>query len=210
MSSGPLDVRYARSGDVSIAYRVIGEGDRDLLFVHGFAGNLEAEAENPDYVKFYERISRFSRLIKFDRRGTGLSDRVRETPSLETRMDDVRAVLDAVGSPRAALFGTFEAAAMCMLFAASYPERTSGLVLYNPVAKGSWAPDYPWAMTLEESRRRLAYLEEWWGTPEFVDRHVREMAPTRGEDAAFKGRVLRSLRLGASPSAAQAITRMAP
>jgi class 3 adenylate cyclase/pimeloyl-ACP methyl ester carboxylesterase len=209
MPSGPIDVRYARSGDVSIAYRVIGEGDRDLLFVHGFVGNLEAEAENPDFVKFYDRISRFARLIKFDRRGTGLSDRVRETPSLETRMDDVRAVLDAVGAPRAALFGTFEAAAMCMLFAASYPERASGLVLYNPVAKGSWAPDYPWAMTLDEAQRRLAHLGERWGTPEFVATHVREMAPTRGEDDAFKARILRNLRLGASPSAAQAIARMA-
>jgi class 3 adenylate cyclase/pimeloyl-ACP methyl ester carboxylesterase len=209
MPSGPIDVRYARSGDVSIAYRVIGEGDRDLLFVHGFAGNLEAEAENPDFMKLDERITRFSRLIKFDRRGTGLSDRVRETPSLETRMDDVRAVLDAVGAHRAALLGTFEAAAICMLFAASYPERTSGLVLYNPVAKGAWAPDYPWAMTPDELRRQLDYLEEWWGTPEFVDQHVREMAPTRGDDAEFKGHLLRNLRLGASPSAAQAIVRMA-
>ncbi len=209
MPSGPIDVRYARSGDVSIAYRVIGEGDRDLLFVHGFAGNLEAEAVAPYMVKFDERLSRFSRLIKFDRRGTGLSDRVRETPSLETRMDDVRAVLDAVGAHRATLFATFEAAAMCMLFAASYPERTSGLVVYNPVAKGSWAPDYPWAMTLEESRRWLAELAESWGTQEAVDKLVRRMAPTRAEDAEFKGHILRNLRLGASPSAAQAIARMA-
>jgi|SRR5687768_9068344 pimeloyl-ACP methyl ester carboxylesterase len=161
MPSTPLDVRYARSGDVSIAYRVIGEGDRDLLFVHGFAGNLEAEAEIPHMVKFDDRLSRFSRLIKFDRRGTGLSDRVRETPSLETRMDDVRAVLDAVGARRAALFGTFEAAAMCMLFAASYPERTTGLVLYNPVAKGSWAPDYPWTMTMDEWAARISSPGPW-------------------------------------------------
>ena len=209
MPSAPLDVRYARSGDVSIAYRVIGEGERDLVFVHGFAGNLEAEAETPHMVRFDERLSRFSRVIKFDRRGTGLSDRVRETPSLETRMDDVRAVLDAVGAQRAALFGTFEAAAMCMLFAASYPERTTGLVLYNPVAKGTWASDYPWAMTTDEWGRRLAHLAESWATPEFVDEHVRENAPTRGEDAEFKGHILRNLRLGASPSAAQAITRMA-
>ena len=211
MPSGPIDVRYARSGDVSIAYRVIGDGECDLLFVHGFAGNLEAEAEAeaPHMVAFDERLSRFSRLIKFDRRGTGLSDRVRETPSLETRMDDVRAVLDAVDAQRAALFGTFEAAAMCMLFAASYPERTTGLVLYNPIAKGSWAPDYPWAMTMDESARQIAEFAESWATPEFVDRHVRLMAPTRAEDAAFKGHMLRNLRLGASPSAAQAITRMA-
>jgi pimeloyl-ACP methyl ester carboxylesterase len=139
MHLAPLDIRYAKSGDVSIAYRVIGEGDRDLLFVHGATGNLEIEAEDPEYVKFMERLAGFARLIMFDRRGTGLSDRVRETPSLETRMDDVRAVLDAVDSERTALFGTFEAGAMCMLFAATYPERTSGLVLYNPVAKGSWA-----------------------------------------------------------------------
>src|SRR4029453_12481877 len=156
MPSGSLDVRYAKSGDVSIAYRVVGEGERDLLFVHGFAGNLEIEAEQSDYQAFHGRLLRFARLILFDRRGAGLSDRVRETPSLETRMDDVRAVLDAVGSDRAALFGTFEAAAMCMLFAATYPERTTGLVLYNPVAKGSWAADYPWARTPGGWRREPA------------------------------------------------------
>src|SRR5215212_3211073 len=143
MPSGPLDVRYARSGDVSIAYHIASEGERDLLFVHGHAGNIESELEAPSYREFIDRLARFARVITFDRRGTGLSDRVRETPSLETRMDDVRAVLDAVGSKRAALFGTFEAAAMCMLFAATYPERTSGLVLYNPIAKGTWAPEYP-------------------------------------------------------------------
>ena len=209
MPSGPLDVRYARSGDVSIAYRVAGDGERDLLFVHGFAGNLEIEAEQPDYQAFHERLLRFARLILFDRRGAGLSDRVRETPSLETRMDDVRAVLDAVGSERAALFATFEAAAMCMLFAATYPERTTGLVLYNPVAKGSSAPDYPWAKTPEEWRRDLAEYRNLWGTTEFVDDLVRHMAPTRTEDAEFKQSVLRSVRFGASPSSAQAIQRMA-
>ena len=209
MPSGPLDVRYARSGDVSIAYRVVGERERDLLFVHGFAGNLEIEAEQSDYQAFHERLLRFARLILFDRRGAGLSDRVRETPSLETRMDDVRAVLDAVGSDRAALFGTFEAAAMCMLFAATYPERTTGLVLYNPVAKGSWAADYPWAKTPEEWRRDLAEYGEQWGTMEFVDDLVRQMAPTKTEDSEFKQAVLRSVRFGASPSSAQAIQRMA-
>jgi class 3 adenylate cyclase len=209
MPSGSPDVRYARSGDVSIAYRVVGEGERDLLFVHGFAGNLEIEAEQPDYQAFHERLLRFARLILFDRRGAGLSDRVRETPSLETRMDDVRAVLDAVGSERAALFGTFEAASMCMLFAATYPERTTGLVLYNPVARGSWAPDYPWAKTPEEWRRNLAEHGEQWGTAEFVDNLVRHMGPTKIDDVAFKQAVLRSVRFGASPSSAQAIQRMA-
>ncbi len=209
LPSVPLDVRYTRSGDVSIAYRVIDEGERDLLFVHGAAGNLESEAEAPFFIRFDERMSRFARLIKFDRRGTGLSDRVRETPSLETRMDDVRAVLDAVGSERAALFGTFEAASMCLLFAATYPERTAGLVVYNPVAKGTWAPDYPWAATPDEARRKLADVGERWGTMAFVEDWARMMAPTRLDDAEFKHHQLRSQRLGASPSAAQAITRMA-
>ncbi len=202
-------MRYTRSGDVSIAYVVDGEAERDLLFVHGHSGNLEAEAGMPEFERFDRRLVRFARLIKFDRRGTGLSDRVRETPSLETRMDDVRAVLDAAGSERAALFGTFEAAAMCMLFAATYPERTTGLVLYCPIAKGTWAPDYPWAMTEEEWRRDLAEHRENWGTPEHVDRFVRAMAPTKADDEAFKQRVLRDMRLGASPSAAHAIRRMA-
>jgi len=209
MPSVPLDVRFARSGDVSIAYRVVGQGDRDLLFVHGAVGNLESEAEAPFFIRFDERLSRFARLIKFDRRGTGLSDRVRETPSLETRMDDVRAVLDAVGSERAALFGTFEAASMCLLFAATYPERTSGLVVYNPVAKGTWAPDYPWAPTPDEARRELANITERWGTMAYVEEWMRMMAPTRLDDDEFKHHWLRLLRLGASPSAAQAITRMA-
>jgi class 3 adenylate cyclase/pimeloyl-ACP methyl ester carboxylesterase len=209
MHSAPLEIRYARSGDVSIAYRVLGEGDRDLLFVHGASGNLEAESEDPEFVKFMERLARFARLIVFDRRGTGLSDRVRETPSLETRMDDVRAVLDAVAAERAALFGTFEAGAMCMLFAATYPERSSGLVLYNPVAKGSWVPEYPWAMTPDEWRRELAEWGERWAAPDFVDEWVRAMAPTRADDEAFKHTLTRQLRLGASPSAATAIRRMA-
>ena len=193
---------------MSIAYLVTGEGPRDLVFVHGYSGNLQVESETPYFRPFEERLSSFARLIRFDRRGTGLSDRVRETPSLETRMDDVRAVLDAVGSERAALLGTFEAAAMCMLFAATYPERTTGLVVYNPVAKGSWAPDYPWALTDEEWRRDLAQHDAEWATPEFVDRHVRTMAPTYAEDDAFKEAVLRQMRLGASPSAALAIRRM--
>lgn len=209
MPLAPLDVRYARSGDVSIAYRVVGEGDRDLLFVHGYSGNLEAEAEQPHVNAFYDRMTRFARLVVFDRRGTGLSDRVRETPSLETRMDDVRAVLDAAGSECAALWGTFEAAAMCLLFAATYPERTTGLVVYNPIAKGTWASDYPWARTLDEGRRELAAYHERWGSLDAVDENIRAMAPTRVDDEEFKRGMLRQMRLGASPSAAQAIARMA-
>lgn len=133
-------IKYAKSGDVSIAYAISGAGPPDLVFVHGFAGNIEIENEIPFQAAFLEHLAGFSRLITFHRRGTRLSDRLREPATLEVRMDDLRAVLDAVGSERAVLFGTFEAASMCMLFAATYPERTSGLVLYNPVARGSWAP----------------------------------------------------------------------
>ena len=114
------EIRYAASGDVSIAYAVLSDGPVDVAYVHGFAGNIDAELENPYFRPFYERIASFSRLIVFDRRGTGLSDRMREAPTLETRMDDLRAVLDAAGSDRAALFGTFEAGSMCLLFAATY------------------------------------------------------------------------------------------
>jgi len=202
------EIRYARSGDTSIAYYVLGEQPRDLVLVHGFAGNLEAELEEPWVLAFNERVSSFARLIRFDRRGTGMSDRVRDIPSLETRMDDVRAVVDAVGAKRAALFGTFEAASMCMLFAATYPERTSGLVLYNPVAKGTWSPEYPWARTAAEWLRFIADEGDRWGTPEYVEEFVRTLWPARIGDDEFKRLTLRKMRLGASPAGIRAIRRM--
>jgi class 3 adenylate cyclase len=202
------EIRYARSGDVSIAYYVLGEGPRDLLFVHGFVGNLEQDFEEPTIVAFNERLASFARLIKVDRRGTGLSDRVREIPTLETRMDDVRAVLDAVGSEHAVLFGTFEAASMCMLFAATHPERTSGLVLYSPIAKGTWSPEYPWAMTAERWRSYIADTADRWGTPDRLEEEMRRAIPSRIADAEFKRRLLARQRSGASPSAVRAVLRM--
>lgn len=204
------EVRYARSGDVAIAYAVLGGGSSDLIFVHGFAGNLDVELENPYMRRFHERLASFSRLLLFDRRGTGLSDRMREAPSLETRMDDLRAVLDAAGSDNAVLFGTFEAASMCLLFAATYPERTRGLVLYNPVAKGTAAPDYPWAEPLEAWRRvSLDELLATWGSIEAVSEQVRVMAPSFADDREYLRWQQRQLRLGASPGAALTIRRMA-
>ena len=161
---------------MAIAYSVHGDGPRDLVFVHGFAGNIEIERERPYQRAFHDRLAGFSRLITFDRRGTGLSDRLREPATLEARMDDLRAVLDAVDSERAVLFGTFEAASMCLLFAATYPERTLGLALYNPVAKGTWAPDYPWAPTPEEWREEDVDLLSDWGTYAGAERWVRDMA----------------------------------
>jgi class 3 adenylate cyclase len=203
-------VRYARSGDVAIAYAVQGDEPIDLVFVHGFAGNLDFELESPYMRPFHDRLASFSRLVMFDRRGTGLSDRMREAPTLETRMDDLRAVLDAVGSESAALFGTFEAASMCLLFAATYPERTRGLVLYNPVAKGTAAPDYPWAEPLEAWRAvGLDELLATWGTVEAVSEWVRVMAPSFAEDPEYIQWHQRHLRSSASPGAALTIRRMA-
>ena len=143
--------RYARSGDVNIAYQVLGgEGSLDILFVHGFVGNMEALAEQPGHEVFFEHLASLGRVIRFDRRGTGLSDRVREVPTLEARMDDLRAVMDAASSRRAALVATFEAASMAMVYAATYPERVAALALYNPTAKGLRSPDYPWGLNSEE------------------------------------------------------------
>ena len=207
---GTLDeFRYARSGDVAIAYVAYGQGPPDVVFVHGFAGNIEIAQETPHVTAFYAHIAAFARLITFDRRGTGLSDRPREAATLETRMDDVRAVLDAVGSERAVLFGTFEAASMCILFSATYPERTLGLVLYNPVAKGTWAPEYPWAPTAEEWRRQTDEVVANWGTYAQAENMAREMAPTRVDDTQFVAGIARMFRLSASPGAGATIQRMA-
>ena len=138
--AGQDPISYARSGDVAIAYSVSGQGPRDLVFAHGFAGNVEIEREIPFMRSFHDRAAGFSRFVAFDRRGTGLSDRPREPPTLEARMDDIRAVMDALDSERAVLFGTSEAAAVCVLFAATYPERTDALVLVGGMARSTEAP----------------------------------------------------------------------
>jgi class 3 adenylate cyclase/alpha-beta hydrolase superfamily lysophospholipase len=205
------ETRYARSGDVSIAYQELpGTGPMDLVFVHGFVGNLEVEAENPRYEAFFERLRPLGRLIRFDRRGTGLSDRVREVPTLEARMDDLRAVMDAAGSSRALLLATFEAASMAMVYAATYPERVAGLALYNPIAKGVRSPDYPWAaMSEEEGERWLEDVRMHWGTREFAAHDLRMFAPTHAADPEMQEWWARVMRLGASPGAAVVIARMA-
>jgi class 3 adenylate cyclase/alpha-beta hydrolase superfamily lysophospholipase len=203
------EVSYARSGDVSLAYIVTGSGPPDLVFVHGFVGNIETAWEQPLRVAFFERLGSFARVIEFDRRGTGLSDRVREVPTLETRMDDLRAVMDAAGSERAAVVATFEAGSMAALYAATYPERVGALVLYNPIAKGVWAADYPFARTEQEWRAELAEIRERWGDSDFFAEFARAIAPSRADDPAFLRWVAKVHRTGASPAAALAITRMA-
>jgi pimeloyl-ACP methyl ester carboxylesterase len=198
---GPI--AYARSGDVSIAYQVTGDGPFDLLLVSGFVSNLDSDWEHPDSAHFLERLARFSRLIRFDKRGTGLSDRSVGLPDLETRMDDVRAVLDAAGSERAALFGWSEGGPLSLLFAATHPGRTRALVLYGTYAKRSEPDeDYPWAATWEE---RVAYAEQTereWGQEFDLGR----MAP--GVDASFTRWWNARARASASPAAARDLILM--
>jgi class 3 adenylate cyclase len=165
MPSAIPETRYAKSGDVNIAYQVIGDGPLDLVLVHGFISHLELDWQEPRMAHFLDRLASFSRLILFDKRGTGLSDRPGGLPDLETRMGDVGAVMDAVGSEQAALFGYSEGGPMSCLFAATYPERTSALVLYGTYAKRCEPDDdYPWVVTWEERRAYAAELEREWGT----------------------------------------------
>ncbi len=200
--------KYAKSGDVTIAYSVTGAGPRNLVFVHGFVSNIEIEWETPEPRALHDRLAGFSRLITFDKRGTGLSDRLREPATLEARMDDLRAVLDAAEVDRAVLFGTAEAAAMCMLFAATYPDRTLGLALFGPFARGTRAPDYPWGLTLEEWRSDIDETRNAWGTYAAAERWARQNAAARADEPAFIAALARRWRLSASPGAVATIMRM--
>jgi class 3 adenylate cyclase len=199
------ETKYAQSGDVSIAYQVMGSGPRDILIVPGFISHLEQAWEEPSYRRFLQRMASFSRLIRFDKRGTGLSDRIAGIPTLEERMDDVRAVLDATRSERAALFGISEGGPMSILFAATYPERTSELILYGSIARGAWAPDYPWGTKLDAAWED--WLQGWrkgWGGAYAID----TWAPSVARDTQFRQWWAKYLRLGASPSAVISIFRM--
>ncbi|TIU58378.1 MAG: alpha/beta hydrolase, partial [Mesorhizobium sp.] len=148
---------------MNIAYQMTGDGPVDLLYVQGWVSNLDLAWGSPRYAHVLRRLGTFSRLIRIDKRGTGLSDRNVGPPTLEERMEDVRAVLDAVGSKRTVLFGSSEGGPMCMLFAATYPERTAALVLNGTYASGTWSKDYPWARTTEQVDEDLASVERQWG-----------------------------------------------
>ena len=200
------ETRYARSGDVSIAYQVVGDGPFDLVYVPGFVSNIELMWEEPGLARFLERLASFSRLILFDKRGTGLSDPVPNDglPTLEERMDDVRAVMDAVGSKRAALLGHSEGGNMCVLFSATHPQRTTALLLVGSYAKRIRSEDYPWAPTVEERAREIEETEATWGSPEAF----RAMAPSKENDPDFQRWIGRYLRQSASPKAAAALLRM--
>ncbi len=200
------ETRYAKSGDVHIAYQVLGDGPIDVVGVPGFASHLEYVWEEPAIAAMFRRFASFCRLIRFDKRGTGLSDRVTasELPTLEQRMDDVRAVMDAVGSERAALVGFWEGGPMCTLFAATYPQRTRALVLYGTMARFTAARDYPWAPSEEEHERLIDELESGWGQGKVLAR----LAPSLAEDERARDWFARMERLAASPGAAVALWRM--
>ncbi|MEX2611975.1 MAG: adenylate/guanylate cyclase domain-containing protein [Gaiellaceae bacterium] len=195
-------IRYARSGDVNVAYQISGDGPFDLVLVPGFFSHLEIDWEHPAHARFLDRLGSFSRLIRFDKRGTGLSDRTVGLPDFEARMDDVRAVMDAAESERAALIGYSEGGPMSVLFAASYPQRTRALVLYGSYAKRLRSEDYPWAPTGEERAAIARELEETWG--ENVD--ISTMIPNAdpAEIAWFRRRGRASL----SPAAARDLILM--
>ena len=200
------ETKYAKSGDIHIAYQVLGNGPLDLMIVPGFVTHIEHIWEEPLAARFYKRLASFSRLILLDKRGTGLSDRVADhaLPTLEQRMDDVRAVMDAVGSERAALFSVSEGGSMCLLFAATYPERTSGLILFGCYARRSWAPDYTWGATPEENRVQLESIESGWGNAWAIEMRAASLA----DDEHFRHWYATHYRLGASPGAAMALAKM--
>jgi class 3 adenylate cyclase len=194
---------YAKSGDLNIAYQVAGDGPLDLVLVPGFVSHLDNDWEEPRSAHFLQRLATFSRLIRFDKRGTGLSDRPPGLPDLETRLDDVRAVMDAVGSKRAALFGYSEGGPMSILFAATYPDRTSSLVLYGTYAKRQDPDDdYPWCPTVAERREYAAVVEREWG----AESDLGTMAPNADEAMVRWWRA--RARASASPGAARDLILM--
>ena len=200
--------RYARNGDVSIAYQVVGDGPIDLVHAPGSFSHLEYAWEEPGYARYLRRLASFSRLILFDKRGTGLSDRSMGIASMEERMDDLRAVMDAAGSERAVLFGISESAPLSCLFAATYPERTAALVLYAAYASEVRKPDYPWPPTADERAAQIddmaATIHETWGNVDWLA----DGAPSVADDAAFRTWFSTFLRLGASPGAVIMLERM--
>jgi pimeloyl-ACP methyl ester carboxylesterase len=205
MSTPPT--RYARSGDASIAYQVVGDGPIDLVLVLGFATHLELQWESPPLARFFERISSFSRMIVFDKRGTGLSDPVTDVPTLEERIDDVRAVMDAAGSERAALLGISEGGPMSVLFAATHPERVTALVLYGAMGRTTEAPDYPWASPAEALREAAAeFIAPSWGQD--AQGTVELFAPSLLHDPETLAFTARMERSAASPAMVQRIFEM--
>lgn len=193
--------RYAKSGSVNIAYQVLGGGPLDVVLVPGFVSHVEVAWDEPNNARFLRRLASFSRLILFDKRGTGMSDPVPEPPSLQERMDDIRAVMDAAGSERAAIFGVSEGGTLAMVFAHRHPARVRALVLYGSWARRLAAADYPWGLEPGELTEFLDRMEDAWATGEWWH-------PNPADDAAMKQWWARYLRMSASPAMARAVIRM--
>jgi len=200
------ETRYAKSGGLNIAYQVVGDGPLDLVYVPGWVSNVEGNWELPAHERFLRRLARFSRVILFDKRGTGLSDPLpaAELPTLEERMDDVRAVMDAAESERAAFFGWSEGGLLSIMFCASSPERAAALATFGIFAKRIWSQDYPWAPTPEHRSREIELVEREWGRE--MDLEV--LAPSAAADPVFKRQLLSYFRRSASPATAAALLRM--
>jgi pimeloyl-ACP methyl ester carboxylesterase len=199
------ETRYARSGDVHIAYQVAGQGPFDLVFVPGFVTHMELQWKLPGFQDFLTDLAAFCRLIRFDKRGTGMSDPVTGAPTLETRMDDVRAVMDAVGSRRAAFYGLSEGAAMSILFAATYPERTAALVVRSCSPRTMWAPDFTWGRSPAAYQREIDQALQVYATRAEARDAVRALGmQTYEEVEAF----IDFVRYGASPGMLEALYRM--
>lgn len=203
---GPVrpETRYARSGDVSIAYQVVGDGPIDLVMVPGFVSHLEVGWEEPNLAHLLTRLAAFARLILFDKRGTGLSDPVTDVPTMAQRMDDIRAVMDDAGSQRAAILGISEGGALGMSFAVHHPPRVEALVLYGSWARRMAGADYPWGPTEEELESLLARMDEAWATGRWWDGD----RPSQFDTARHRAWWARYLRMAASPAMAQRVIRM--
>ena len=198
----PPDVSYARSGDIAIAYQVLGTGPSDIVFVRGLTGDLLSTWDQPLLVRHVQGLAACGRVLMLDKRGTGLSDRLREVQSLETTMDDVRAVMDATGSEHAVLWTGGSSTGIGVLFAATYPERCSGLVLFDPRVRGTRTADYPWAPTEQEWREQLAAVRAGWGTRDQLERLASEWAPEVAADDDFREWFVGHMRRSLSPGAA--------
>jgi pimeloyl-ACP methyl ester carboxylesterase len=199
------ETHYALSGDVHIAYQVTGNGPFDLVFVPGFVTHMELQWKMPGFVDFLHDLGSDMRLIRFDKRGTGMSDPVSGAPSLETRMDDVRAVMDAAGSQRAAFFGLSEGAAMSILFAATYPERVAALVVRSCSPRTMWAPDFPWGRSPEAYKRETEQALGVYASRDQAREVVRGFGVLSDEQVEA---YIDLLRYGASPGMLEALYRM--
>jgi pimeloyl-ACP methyl ester carboxylesterase/DNA-binding CsgD family transcriptional regulator len=198
------ETRYAKSGDVSIAYQVVGDAPLDLILVPGFVSHLEVAWEEPNLAHFLSRLASFSRLILFDKRGTGMSDPVPDAPTMEERMDDIRAVMDAADSESAAIFGVSEGGTLGLLFAHTHPERAQGLILYGSWARRLAGPDYPWGIDRAQLEENLNRMEYGWASGEWWDGG----RPSPSDDERHRRWWARYLRMAASPMMAQNIVRL--